>query len=225
VVANQPGSLFWGHYPPLRLRPQQPNSYPSVLTKTDLTGDAAALQLRLRELNPVAPLIEVTHGAVELSALFDRHGRADVNRWLGDHAFEELEGGAGHGHPHHDTAIRSFCITRDEPLPVAAFEWWMTVFAQIDGPDLLRAKGIVNLAELDQPTGVYWVQHTMHPPVVPTGVADERPAHADGVRHARDRGGGGRGGARPGAGRVRGQAACASGTQGLLRRRLRFVGR
>jgi len=144
-----------------------------LLTKTDLVGDTTALVTRLRALNPVAPLIETAHGEVEPAALFDaalfdrETGRAEVDCWLGDDAFEDEH--HTHEQSPHDDAISAFCLTWDEPLSLAAFERWMTELAHIEGPDLLRVKGIVNLAELDKPTVVHWVQHTMHPPAVLDG--------------------------------------------------------
>ncbi|MBF5093777.1 GTP-binding protein [Azospirillum sp. INR13] len=80
-----------------------------LLTKADLAGDdaAAALERRLRALNPAAPLIPVRDGAVDPGLLFDaglynpRTKSLDVQRWLNAEAYEAGRE-QGHDHHHHD---------------------------------------------------------------------------------------------------------------------------
>src|SRR5208282_4172514 len=53
----------------------------------------------------------------------------------------------------------------DEPLSWPGFEQAMAVLAALRGPDLLRVKGLVALAECRGPVVVHFVQHVAHPPV------------------------------------------------------------
>ena len=80
----------------------------------------------------------------------------------------------GHDHDHahahdvnrHDDLISSFCVTYDEPLRLDALEQWLDTIMMLKGPDLLRIKGIVNVAEMDKPVVIHGVQHVFHPPAV-----------------------------------------------------------
>ena len=141
-----------------------------ALTKTDLV-DAAAVDAvigRLRALNPTAPLARLPDATVAPADLFPAtpfeasSKSPDVQRWL---AAPESE----HGHAHddasrHDAAIRSFCLTVDEPVPWPAFKAWLESVASLRGSDLLRLKGLVNVAGESRPVAVHGVQHVFHPP-------------------------------------------------------------
>ncbi len=78
-----------------------------VLAKTDLAGaeTLAALEARLRVINPAAPLIEARNGAVAPEALLDaglydpKTKTLDVQRWLKEEAYAPPA--AGHDHHHH----------------------------------------------------------------------------------------------------------------------------
>lgn len=146
-----------------------------LLTKTDLVDGAGqgAIRDRLAALNPAAPVITVTDGAVDPSLLFDvglwnpASKGDDVQRWLAEEAHH-----AGHHHHHHhhdvnrhDDGIRATCLTFDTPLDPLAFERWLGLLTMFRGADMLRVKGIVNLAGHDAPVIVHGVQHVFHPPV------------------------------------------------------------
>ena len=45
-------------------------------------------------------------------------------------------------------------------------EQWFDTIMMLKGPDLLRIKGIVNVAEIDRPVVIHGVQHVFHPPAV-----------------------------------------------------------
>ena len=134
-----------------------------VVTKTDLVPAAAtdAVIARLRSLNVTAPIIRLPDDAITPdrlfdASLFDPRGRPpDIARWLGAHESD---------HPRHDSAIRSFCLTRDAPVPWPAFKAWLESVVSLRGADLLRLKGIVNVAGDDRPVVVHGVQHVFHPP-------------------------------------------------------------
>jgi G3E family GTPase len=146
-----------------------------LITKTDLI-DAVSLKLledRLNQINPAAPRLMVVNGAVEPKELFGiglynpEEKKPDVIKWLKEEAYTEIE---LHSHDHHDVnrhddKIRAFCVTFDEPIRLDAVEQWFDLIMLLKGPDLLRVKGIINVAELNGPVVIHGVQHVFHPPV------------------------------------------------------------
>jgi G3E family GTPase len=153
-----------------------------LLTKGDLADDAAraALEARLKALNPTAKLQAVAQGAVDPKflfglGLFDPETKSvDVQRWLREEAFTEAhDGHDGHHHQRHpdvnrhDESIRAFCITRDKPISWTAFSGWLDALASMRGADLLRVKAIVAIEDRPgQPVVLHGVQHLFHPPVL-----------------------------------------------------------
>ncbi|MEK6593286.1 MAG: GTP-binding protein [Pseudomonadota bacterium] len=141
-----------------------------VITKSDLaTADQlAALELRLRELNPQAPLKRAVNGEIELAFLVDvglRDARSrleDVERWMGADAHGE--GNEHHAH-RHDASVQSFCLRFEKPFSWSLFSQCMEVLAALRGSDMLRVKGLVNVAGHAGPLVVQGVQHLFHPPV------------------------------------------------------------
>ncbi len=158
-----------------------------VLTKTDLLDtpgrNAAREQLvaRLRGLNPAAPILDAAQGEATPDrllncGLYDPEGKTpDVKRWLAQEAYEEAGHAHGHGNDHehghhhhdvnrHDDHIRSFCLATDRAVPASALELFIELLRSLHGPNLLRMKGIVKLAESpDRPVVIHGVQHVMHP--------------------------------------------------------------
>src|SRR3954468_16594267 len=121
-----------------------------VVTKSDLADEAkiAALESRLRELNPQAPVKRAISGEIELAFLVGvgltnaKSKLEEVERWMGAEVHDE------HGHVHrHDSAVKSFCLRYDKPFTWPTFSQCLEVLTALRGPDLLRVKGIVNVAE------------------------------------------------------------------------------
>ena len=65
----------------------------------------------------------------------------------------------------HTHGLDSFSLIFNEPLSWPGFEQAMAVLMSLRGPDLLRVKGLVALAECRGPVVVHIVQHVAHPPV------------------------------------------------------------
>ncbi len=150
-----------------------------VFSKRELAdaAAAAALEARLRELNPNAPIIEA--GAGDVAALFDcglynpATRSADVARWLGEPAHDH---GHGHGHDHdhdhhahrhspHDSRVRSFSLVHEAPVALSTIEMFLDLLQSSQGEKLLRMKGIVELSEdPSRPLVLHAVQKLMHPP-------------------------------------------------------------
>ena len=62
--------------------------------------------------------------------------------------------------------MRAFSIVREAPLSREGFFAWLDLIAAMRGDDLLRVKGLVNLAgSEDRPLVIHGVQHIFHPPV------------------------------------------------------------
>lgn len=140
-----------------------------VLTKTDLVAQSVRDEIlrRLAALNPAAPVALVVKGRVEPEALF-----APVDPWSrGD----RLAAAAALGHAHHHAegddhlaqhhGITTVSLVRDAPVPWPALRAWLVSVASLKGPDLLRVKGIVNVAGRAGPVVIHGVQHVFHPPV------------------------------------------------------------
>jgi len=95
----------------------------------------------------------------------------------GHHHEDDHDHGHGHAHDHdhdhehhhdpnrHDTRISSFCLVVDEPIAWDAFVTWMEMLIATQGENLLRIKGILNIAGESAPVAVHGVQHLFHPPV------------------------------------------------------------
>ncbi|HKC45842.1 MAG TPA: GTP-binding protein, partial [Burkholderiales bacterium] len=132
---------------------------------------ATGLRARLRGVNPQAELADVVHGEIDpafFTGIGLRSARADaaqVGRWLG--AASTAAGGAylGAVAPRHDRAIRTFTVRFAQPFTWLTFSAAIELLTALRGPDLLRVKGLVNVAGEPGPVVVQGVQHIFHPPV------------------------------------------------------------
>ena len=92
-----------------------------------------------------------------------------MQNWLKAEAYDGSHEHEHHHHHHevnrHDAHIKALCLTIDAPLPADKFEAWLDLLLAFQGPNLLRIKGIINVAELDGPVVIHGVQHIFHPPV------------------------------------------------------------
>jgi len=140
-----------------------------VMTKTDLLGSTAnELIARLAAINPSARLLTASFGEVDAGRLFDMGLEAsrilrDATAWLG---FDEHSShGRGADRHHHDSEISTFAIVAQEPIRAVTLTLLLEVLAEHCGGDLLRMKGIVNVAECpERPAVIHGVQHLFHPP-------------------------------------------------------------
>jgi G3E family GTPase len=159
-----------------------------LITKTDLVDEPhlRTLRARLALVNPTADLIAIRDGKVAPAAvldigLFDPAARsADVIAWFEKAAAASAGAdrhdhcpGDGCSHPAHDHAARgpgahgdvhSFSVLIDGPVEWGPFAQWLDYVASLRGEDLLRFKGIVNVAGKADPVVVHGVQHVFHPP-------------------------------------------------------------
>lgn len=143
-----------------------------VLTKTDIAdpAEAGVLRSRLTRINPSAEILVAGHGAVEVEPLlradvYDPAAKGrEVLRWI---EAEVARPAARHGHAsnRHDANIHSFCLVHDEPVDWTAFGIWLTLLLHTHGGEVLRVKGLLNVAGTDTPVVINGVQHVVHPPV------------------------------------------------------------
>ncbi|WP_181704589.1 GTP-binding protein [Chthonobacter rhizosphaerae] len=99
----------------------------------------------------------------------DHHGHDHHHEHGHDHGHDHGHG-HGHGHAHdvnrHDAGIRSFALVADRALPLSGVEMMLDLLRSAHGPNLLRVKGIIRIAEdPDHPLVVHGVQDIFHPPV------------------------------------------------------------
>lgn len=154
----------------------------------------AALRARLHAVNPLAHILDNAKGEAVVPALlgaglYDAETRkVDVAKWFGDvdeitdHAHHDHDGHArgghyhshnhAHGHDHahpvnrHSDSVRAFTLETDRPIELRALDMFLELLVESHGPQLLRVKGIVKLADdPERPLVLHAVQHVLHPPV------------------------------------------------------------
>jgi G3E family GTPase len=157
-----------------------------VMTKTELAGDSVgALAKRLHALNPGAHLHSSSLADMPMpnrlitADIYDLASKnADVADWLnaaayaGDrHADGDEPGHRQHQHDvnRHDAEITSFCLEYSRPLVWEHVANWLDALVIAHGDDLLRVKGILDIAGRDKPIVVHAVQRLFHPPVMLPG--------------------------------------------------------
>ena len=154
-----------------------------VITKSDLVcaDKISDLEDRLRHLNPGAPIYRAVMGVLHPNALFDA-GLYDpltkslnVQRWLREEAYVDRDDHHIHDVNRHDDRIRAHCLVLNSPLPWEIFVTWIQTLIAVNGEDLLRIKGIVDIADQEGPIAVHGVQHLFHDPVrLPDWPDDDR---------------------------------------------------
>jgi G3E family GTPase len=142
-----------------------------LLTKSDLVlpGQLEPLMERLRGINPLAVVTTGPDDALNaLQGLLDRPGAAvglPVSKDSERSYFFPVSAPGQHDPNRHDDHIRSHVIVRDQPLSREGFMAWLDMIAAMRGDDLLRVKGIVQLADdPEHPMVIHGVQHLFHPP-------------------------------------------------------------
>jgi G3E family GTPase len=140
-----------------------------VLTKTDLVGGGTGpLVARLAALNPSAELVQASFGEVDPERLFDVGAGAASGRPFNVPAWLGPDPPPAHDHDHargHAEDISCFAIVREAPIRAVALTLLLEALAEHAGSDLLRLKGLVNIAESpDRPAVIHGVQHVFHPP-------------------------------------------------------------
>jgi len=141
-----------------------------VLNKTDLVseGELRATEARLRRLNPLAPIHRAQRSNVPLNAILGRGG-FDLDRILelepeflnpahgeAGHVHDEHCDHDDHGHDHHhhehagghhhEDDIKGVSLALRRPVDADRITRWLNDLLQLQGPNILRAKGILDVA-------------------------------------------------------------------------------
>ena len=117
-----------------------------LLTKTDLvdTAQVQALRQRLTHMNPRAKIAESRKGVAALDDLLDIRG-FNLNAIL------EIEPDFLSDVEHeHDDDITSFVFRETRPMDLEKIEDFLSAIVQVHGAQLLRYKGILNIAGLQE---------------------------------------------------------------------------
>jgi G3E family GTPase len=144
-----------------------------ILNKTDLVseGELREVESAIRTLNPLAPIRRAQRSNVPLETILGRHAfdltRAQalqpefLNPAHGEpgHVHDEHcehdhdHHGHDHEHDHHghihdhvaESGISSISLTSDKPVDANRVTAWLNNVLQTQGPDILRAKGILDI--------------------------------------------------------------------------------
>ena len=155
-----------------------------ILSKTDVvaTEAVAAIETRLRGLNPTAPIVRAIRGENAHQHMWGvsgvRHGvtQTEALHWLQTPSSvpsEPLQNLSGlvlkptdsAAFSPHDNRIRSVSIVLDKPLEDQVFDDWLNDLVALRGPNLLRVKGLAFLQGIDAPFVFHGVQDIFDDPV------------------------------------------------------------
>ena len=135
-----------------------------VLNKVELASEAELreIEARLAAINPLAPIVRAVRADVPLAQLLGR-GAFDLARivslepgllqpGLEAHVHDE-HCGHDHGHDHdrdrsarHDSEVSSISLRSDTPMDAGRIGDWLNALVASKGADLLRSKGIIDVA-------------------------------------------------------------------------------
>jgi len=146
-----------------------------VLTKTDLCEQATvgAVVDALRAINPDAPLLVAATDELNAQAVLDE--RPTLTSVLGgirclevpvDRLADETSGQASLSR--HGRGTASFSLVIDAPIDWTLFGLWLTMLLNRHGEQVLRVKGLLNVAGTATPVAIHGVQQLVH---VPTHLA------------------------------------------------------
>jgi len=151
-----------------------------ILNKTDLVSEAELedVERAIRKLNPLAPIFRAQRSNVPLGDVLGRHsfdlarieelepdflnpahgepGHVHDEHCDHDHHDHDHHGhDHDHGHDHHGhdidaSGIRGISLTATKPLDANRVTQWLNGVLQTQGPDILRAKGILDVKGEDR---------------------------------------------------------------------------
>jgi G3E family GTPase len=123
-----------------------------VISKTDLAEPVAVEQLtqRLQQLNPRAAIDIAVAGALDPGRMI-----ASVSAKRSGFIAEA----------EHSDGITSFVVETEAPIEWPTFLRAMETLTALRGADLLRVKGLLNVAGCRGPVVIQYVQHLAHPPI------------------------------------------------------------
>src|SRR5712664_3135631 len=138
-----------------------------LLNKTDLVTpeELREIEARIRGINPYAKLHRTQRAQIPLNEVLGRNA-FDLERILDiepeflkahDHAHDHDHHGHDHDHDHghshgglkhyHDEDMQSISLSNDKPLDPDKFFPWVQNLVQVEGPNILRSKGILSFID------------------------------------------------------------------------------
>ena len=148
-----------------------------LLNKTDLVSgpELDAVEARIRGINPYAKLYRTQKSEIDIAKVLNQ-GAFDLERVLelepafleedehhhhhhehgeacGPDCGHDHDHGHDHGHHHHglkavhDEEIQSVSFSTDKPLDPDKFFPWVQNIVQVEGPNILRSKGILSFKD------------------------------------------------------------------------------
>ena len=142
-----------------------------ILSKTDIVDkdEIKSLVYRIKEINPVSQIIFSKFGNIPLEEIFglgayDPYKKsADVKNWLAAEKYKDKKHHHHHDVNRHNENIRAFSMMSENPVNMIAFSFFRDMITAALGANLLRMKGIVNIAGEERPAVIHGVQHIFHP--------------------------------------------------------------
>ena len=142
-----------------------------ILSKTDIVDkdEIKSLVYRIKEINPVSQIIFSKFGNIPLEEIFglgayDPYKKsADVKNWLAAEKYKDKKHHHHHDINRHNENIRAFSMMSENPVNMIAFSFFRDMITAALGANLLRMKGIVNIAGEERPAVIHGVQHIFHP--------------------------------------------------------------
>ena len=142
-----------------------------ILSKTDIVNkdDIKSLVYRIKEINPVSQIIFSKFGNIPLEKIFglgayDPYKKsADVKKWLAAEKYKDKKHHHHHDVNRHNENIRAFSMMSENPVNMIAFSFFRDMITAALGANLLRMKGIINIAGEERPAVIHGVQHIFHP--------------------------------------------------------------
>lgn len=124
-----------------------------VVSKGDLT-DTRAVVARLQAISD-APVLDVDASAAELFPAGFLMPELGGGSWMG------RAEAVGHTH---SADVASVSLVADAPLEWGAFDAWLRAVRTGHADDVLRVKGLLNVAGRERPVVVQGVHHVLHAP-------------------------------------------------------------
>ena len=142
-----------------------------IINKTDIVDkdEIKSLVFRIKEINPVSQIIFSKFGNIPLEEIFglgayDPYKKsADVKNWLATEKYKDKKHHHHHDVNRHNENIRAFSMMSENPVNMIAFSFFRDMITAALGANLLRMKGIVNIAGEERPAVIHGVQHIFHP--------------------------------------------------------------
>ena len=123
-----------------------------VLNKTELASEdqLRGIEARLHAINPLAPVYRTQRAQVDLGKLLGQ-GAFELDRIANLEPLHAHDEHCGHDHDHrgsglHGTDIASVSLQADAPFDRERISAWLNALVASKGADILRAKGIIDVA-------------------------------------------------------------------------------